>query len=43
MYKYITTQIDSFLADLVNTSQSPSHIGLCRINITVLAPLTLLY
>jgi hypothetical protein len=39
MHKCITTVMDSSLSDLFTTSQSPSHIELCRFKVTVLAPL----
>jgi hypothetical protein len=37
--KCITTQVDSSLPDLFTISRSPSHIYLCHLKVTVLAPL----
>jgi hypothetical protein len=39
MHKCVTTQIDSSLPDLFTSSWSPSHIDLCRLKVSVLAPL----
>jgi hypothetical protein len=38
-YKCVTTQVDSSLPDLFTSSQSPSHIDLCCVKVSVLVPL----